>query len=925
MVDALQEEIASVRAKGYKKSVQLRSGRLVRQIGGRWCYQFEGPSDIVLRVGAPIMIVVGAKETPADLVGQDSTAITISTELGLGDLVDEARLKQDESFLLERLAGALRQTKVPGSSFNHDAAERMISGSGIETRNLDPDPKVVLNTELNPEQLAAIRQSLGSQTTFIWGPPGTGKTKTVAHIVEAHYRAGRTVLLVSNTNSALDLALRQVVGRLSKEKGFTNGLIVRHGLISNLELRQTHGNEIELDAVTERKGKRLLSRLKVLEANEISLTKEKQVLERIVLSWRKLEAKESEVRAIKDRANLLAAELLELSLQKIDTRHRLSRLASERDHLDQYPSLVRLIYKRRIETILREFVSRSESFTQLEANEVLRIEELEKNRSSQSLLSVELAELQRETQGTPNKTEAEVSLAMCVEKLAKTKTSLTAISETLATLRDQILSKCRILAATAYQAYLTPSRLRLFDTVVIDEASMLMPPLAYFAAGLSSKFVTIVGDFRQLGPIVSSEHTEGSKLLSKDVFEMAGIPSSIHTGSPTPHLICLRTQYRMIQPILHLVNHLFYDDQPLKNGASFFSQDFPGLDLGEGGLCYVDTSALKPTISYKENSSSRFNILHAMLVSSLVGSVSGLHTSCSPDYFRSSLGVITPFKAQARLIQSMLTESYGDKALNVCSTVHTFQGSEKNVVLLDLTESRPSKPSKFARAVEKGEPGSRLYNVAISRAKRKLVVIGNFTYIQSCLPPKAILRRCVEWLLNEGTPIPVQPNGFSPSSALSKFPGSGLGKRCPTETRSFEFFSEVEFQQALKRDILCALKSVVIVSPFLTARGTERYLQDLRDAIKRGVTITLLTALPSPTSAIPASDAEHQISRLREIGVRVKSIKKLHTKAAVIDMRTAWYGSLNILSHLDTKELMSRCESEAVCKVIREMLAYRDG
>ena len=74
----------------------------------------------------------------------------------------------------------------------------------------DPDRAVFIGgSRLNDDQRAAIRRSLGSDTTFVWGPPGTGKTTTLARIVKAHYRAGQSILLVSNTNIAVDTPSRR--------------------------------------------------------------------------------------------------------------------------------------------------------------------------------------------------------------------------------------------------------------------------------------------------------------------------------------------------------------------------------------------------------------------------------------------------------------------------------------------------------------------------------------------------------------------------------------------------------------------------------------------------------------------------------------------------------------------------------------------
>jgi hypothetical protein len=66
----------------------------------------------------------------------------------------------------------------------------------------------------NASQIRAIENSFANSLAVIWGPPGTGKTRTIARAVEAHLRAGRLVLLVSHANLAVDAALEDIAEQL---------------------------------------------------------------------------------------------------------------------------------------------------------------------------------------------------------------------------------------------------------------------------------------------------------------------------------------------------------------------------------------------------------------------------------------------------------------------------------------------------------------------------------------------------------------------------------------------------------------------------------------------------------------------------------------------------------------------------------------
>jgi Superfamily I DNA and RNA helicases and helicase subunits len=120
-----------------------------------------------------------------------------------------------------------RSCAVP---FNLDAAARVIGRSSFRPRCEEP-PSGVLDdgTPLNEEQIGAVRLALGSDVSYIIGPPGTGKTTTLARVVEAHVRQGRSVLVLGPSNRAVDVLMRAVAHRMRSLEGYGEGLIVRFG------------------------------------------------------------------------------------------------------------------------------------------------------------------------------------------------------------------------------------------------------------------------------------------------------------------------------------------------------------------------------------------------------------------------------------------------------------------------------------------------------------------------------------------------------------------------------------------------------------------------------------------------------------------------------------------------------------------------
>ena len=82
----------------------------------------------------------------------------------------------------------------------------------------------------NCEQEIAIRKALSQEITFIWGPPGTGKTKTLASILGLLISAGKKILLTANTNAAVDEILKKFLEDKENVSFAQEGKIIRLGI-----------------------------------------------------------------------------------------------------------------------------------------------------------------------------------------------------------------------------------------------------------------------------------------------------------------------------------------------------------------------------------------------------------------------------------------------------------------------------------------------------------------------------------------------------------------------------------------------------------------------------------------------------------------------------------------------------------------------
>ncbi|MEU8755302.1 AAA domain-containing protein [Streptomyces chartreusis] len=106
-----------------------------------------------------------------------------------------------------------------------------------------------------------MEQALASEITFLRGPPGTGKTDVIAHIVEGSCRQELNVLFLAPTKVAIDQALERICDLLAGENGFGAGLVQRAGDIDVESLRDRYCEYVEPERIAARLSGQLQSQL----------------------------------------------------------------------------------------------------------------------------------------------------------------------------------------------------------------------------------------------------------------------------------------------------------------------------------------------------------------------------------------------------------------------------------------------------------------------------------------------------------------------------------------------------------------------------------------------------------------------------------------------------------------------------------------
>ena len=134
-------------------------------------------------------------------------------------------------------------------------------------------------------------------------------------------------------------------------------------------------------------------------------------------------------------------------------------------------------------------------------------------------------------------------------------------------------------------------------------------------------------------------------------------------------------------------------------------------------------------------------------------------------------------------------------------------------------------------------------------------------------------------------------------------------------------FDETNFYQQFTRDLLHSASEVVIESPFITTERMNKLVPVFNKLVGRGVKVYVITRDPKEHRPSYAEQSEREIQHFERIGVQTLiCLGNHHRKLAIIDRKILWEGSLNILSHNKSREIMRRIDSKNHAKDMFDFL-----
>ncbi len=306
---------------------------------------------------------------------------------------------------------------------------------------------------------------------------------------------------------------------------------------------------------------------------------------------------------------------------------------------------------------------------------------------------------------------------------------------------QQYLKLANVIGATCLETGKPEFRSRIrfdprFDLTIVDEVSKATPPEVLLPA-LMGRRTLLVGDHRQLPPVFKDstfpEAVENKVLTSDDLVSFREMVTTSlfesYYQQCDPSIRCgLDEQYRMHPDIMHAVN-LFYADQPLAAGDGEKKRSAervhsvklirpdgrPWLVPGKH-LVWIDSAKdeFGASVGDERVGTSRLNMTEARICARLIGDLLEA---------RLSVAVISFYRAQIQELERQLRLSRMPKLVDFVenknvNTVDQFQGSERDVVIVSLTRTDHPLTGEFVSDF-------RRINVAISRAKRLLIILGS--------------------------------------------------------------------------------------------------------------------------------------------------------------------------------------------------------
>lgn len=282
--------------------------------------------------------------------------------------------------------------------------------------------------------------------------------------------------------------------------------------------------------------------------------------------------------------------------------------------------------------------------------------------------------------------------------------------ELLSYITADIIGKAQAIACTMVGANNSLLRNKKFKTVFIDEAAQALEPACWIPL-LKAERAIFAGDHCQLPPTVKSikASREG---LGYTLFEKITETKNVDS--------LLTVQYRMNADIMQFSSKWFYNGKLTAAGSNANWK----ISDGDTPITFLDTAGAGFFEKVDEETRSTYNIEEADLLFKYLEA----YIPIIPTNIITSVGIVAPYRAQIEILNQKLKDNdfcgkYKHLEISV-NTIDSFQGQERDIICISLVRCNEKNEIGFLSDV-------RRMNVAMTRARKKLIVIGDSATISS--------------------------------------------------------------------------------------------------------------------------------------------------------------------------------------------------
>lgn len=648
---------------------------------------------------------------------------------------------------------------------------------GFESKDLSAVMEKLNKQEYPPNdsQLKAIERGINSKDVFlVMGPPGTGKTTVILEWVK--YFVGvehKRVLVSSQNNKAVD----NVLARLAEEKDidvirigseaklqqevipymFENKLVALNQKIDSSTQKYLSLLEKAISEWSEYRNSFFALNKQLSEVEYIVERTKENIVDRLVPLMKKMKNAQSEYR--------------NAAIKSIEVNREYKACIAEINSFQEKNIILRAIYdkqnkenikrKERLETERKEYKKKANECAQqynalaeksAEQKEFIReafVKEIKRAKRNTVKESDKYIESIPSCPGIAGLFESIRISRLAIQSPISLKKILLEIDVEIKRARDLlevendwreavvgkqnyalneiILETVDLVGATCIGV---SSQKRFsnipFDVTIIDEAGQIQIHNALVPMSVSNKLI-MLGDYKQIPPTADQELLElcelngvETDLLKKSLFEQ------MFVDLPDSNKMMLDTQYRMPGEIADTISEWFYNGE---YKSPDFKRGLKGLlpNVSEKPFVIIDTSECTDRFETRTPERGTYNVLEAKICNEILAYI----LSNSINVSMGEIGVISAYGDQVAKIKSFISKTVtAEKANSMVATLDSFQGQERNLILYSFTKSSKKKAT-LTRIGFLNE--LRRLNVAMSRCKKTLIMIGDMKFLSECL------------------------------------------------------------------------------------------------------------------------------------------------------------------------------------------------